>query len=65
MYGDVLYDVCLLFNVNQFNISNLEDLVVGESKLNEFLLLDEAPVRQRYQLVVTQIHIPAIIKTCK
>ena len=62
---DVLYDVCLLFNVNQSNFSNLEDLVVGESELNEFLLLDEAPVRQRYQLVVTQIHIPAIIKTCK
>ena len=60
MYGDVLYDVWLLFNV-----SNLEDLVVGESELNEFLLLDETPVRQRYQLVVTQIHIPAIIKTCK
>ena len=62
---DVLYDVCLLFNVNQFNFPNLEDLVVGESELNEFLLLDEAPVRQRYQLVVTQIHIPANIKTCK
>ena len=56
-----VYDVCLLFN--ESNFSNLEDLVVGESELNEFLLLDEAPVRQRYQLVVTQIHIPA--KTCK
>jgi len=38
-------------------VGHLEDLVVGQPELNEFLLLDETSVWQRYQLVVAQVDI--------